>query len=156
MYQPHVFAFYLLQLQVSVQPQPKAKLTGWLCIWVYRRFSHMTKDTTSQAITRCSDGATGIGRRSGEEMRGMTNWICGSLQVPCDGRSRQSRNAQAELQGKNTTFVCLGYKPQTLVMPDRNLTPTRIFSTQCFQTTHMGNHTFNFFFSMSSHSEWGL
>lgn len=72
MCQPHKFTFYLLQLQVSVQSQPEAKLTGWLCVQACRSFSHSTRDTTAQAVMRYSDGARGKGKRSGDVVRGMT------------------------------------------------------------------------------------
>lgn len=49
---------------------------------------------------------------------------------------------------EDRAFVCLEYSPSANHLP-------QFFSTQCIQTTHMGNHTFNFFFSLSSHREWG-
>lgn len=120
-YHPHVFAFCLLQVQLSVQPQPEATLAVRVCVQAHREFSLITRDTAFQAIMSWSDSAMEKGR-PGEVMGRMTPT---KSVVPCryPGLGNQGKT-------KMPRQSCNGgrwYNSQTLIM-----------------TIHLGNHLFSF------------
>lgn len=120
-YHPHVFALCLLQVRVSVQPQPEATLAVWVRVQAHREFSLITRDTAFQAIMRSSDSAMGKGR-SVEVMGRMTS---AKSVVPC-------------------RYPGLGNQGETK-MPRQSCNGGRWYNSQTLiMTVHLGNHIFSF------------
>lgn len=105
----------------------------------FQSFSVPLEETerTSRIRLECSSSTMGKDQeRWSDRQQELELWL--SMGIP--GWEMEAKpKCPGHTTWEDRAFVCLEYSPSANHLP-------RFFSTQCIQTTHMGNHTFNFFF----------